>query len=214
MMSVATGMIFQQIGKNVESDNPSAFLRLFIAIPVPLDVREEIGRAQGQLRRHSPPGAIRWTRPEQFHVTLKFLGDVPTAQVAALESLVSRACAGFPALQLSAHGIGFFPNEQRPRVIWAGADDHDGQLAELHRRIEPAVRPFALSAKPERFASHITLGRFKPGHHGTMEKLLKRATILRHRHFGDWPAVEVEIVRSKPTAPGAVHTPLGSYRLV
>ena len=61
-------------------DNSSAFLRLFIAFAVPADVRQEIGRAQGQLRRHSPPGAVRWTRPDQFHITLKYLGDVPATQ--------------------------------------------------------------------------------------------------------------------------------------
>ena len=195
------------------TDNPSAFLRLFIAIAVPPDVRQEIGRAQGQLRRNSPPGAIRWTRPEQFHITLKYLGDVPAVQVAALEETVAKVCAGCKALQLSAHSIGFFPSAQRPRVIWAGVDDPDGQLTELHRRIEAAVLPFARSEKPERFAGHITLGRFKPGPHGAVEKRLKRATVLCPRHFGDWPAAAVEIVRNEITADGARHTPLGSYHL-
>ena len=105
----------------MSDENSPAFLRLFIAIAVPPDVQKEIGRAQGQLRRSVPPGAIRWTRPDQFHVTLTFLGDVPAAQVAALEKSVSGVCAGFPALRLSANGVGFFPSEQKPRVIWAGA---------------------------------------------------------------------------------------------
>ena len=189
-------------------DNSPAFLRLFIALAVPPDVRQEIGRAQGQLRRNSPPGAIRWTRPEQFHITLKFLGDVPSAQVEALKTSVSEVCAGCPALRLSAHGIGFFPNEQRPRVIWVGADDDSGQLAELYRRMDEAVRPFAPAGKPERFAGHITLGRFKPGRHAPIGGLLERAAVLRQRHFGDWPAGEVGIIRSELTSAGAMHTPL------
>lgn len=194
-------------------DLTPAFLRLFIAVAVPPDVRQEIARAQDQLRRNSPPGALRWTRPEQFHLTLKFLGDVPATQVGALENAVSAACAGFPVLPLAAHGLGFSPNEQRPRVIWAGVDDPGGQLAELHRRIEVAVLPFAPSPAPERFAGHITLGRFKPGYHGAMGKLLARATLLRTRHFGDWRAEQVDIIRSELTAAGARHTPLVSYRL-
>jgi 2'-5' RNA ligase len=196
------------------SDNPSpAFLRLFIAIAVPPDVQKEIGRAQGQLRRNSPPGAIRWTRPEQFHVTLKYLGDVPAGQVAALEKSVSTVCAGLPALRLSAHGVGFFPSVQKPRVVWAGADDDSGQLAELFRQMDEAVRPFAPAEKPGKFAGHITLGRFKPGHRWAIERLLERATALRDRRFGDWRAGEVEIVRSELTSEGALHTPLASCPL-
>jgi 2'-5' RNA ligase len=196
------------------SDNPSpAFLRLFIAIAVPPDVQKEIGRAQGQLRRNSPPGAIRWTRPEQFHVTLKYLGDVPAGQVAALEKSAVEVCARFSALRLSANGIGFFPGAQRPRVIWAGVDEPGGQLAELHRQLDEVMQPFAPAEKPERFAGHITLGRFKPGWHAAIPKLQERATRLRQRHFGDWLAGEVEIVRSELTAAGAMHTPLVSCRL-
>ncbi len=197
----------------MSGDNASAFLRLFIAVAVPLDVRKEIERAQGQLRRSAPPGAIRWTRPEQFHVTLKFLGEVPSALVAALEQSVSKVCSNCPAMQLSASCIGFFPSAQRPRVIWAGAGDNRRRLAELYRQMDEAVRPIAPAGKPERFAGHITLGRFKPGRHTAIEKLLERATTLRDRQFGDWLAGEVEIVRSELTSAGAMHTPLASFPL-
>jgi 2'-5' RNA ligase len=197
----------------VTAANPAAFLRLFIAIAVPPDVRQEIGRAQGQLRRNSPPGAVRWTRPDQFHVTLKFLGDVPAGQVEALKKSVSAVCAGFAAMQLSARGIGFFPNVQKPRVIWAGADDDSGQLAELFRQMDEAVRPFAPAEKPGKFAGHITLGRFKPGQRVSMVKLLERATRLRTLPFGAWQASAVEIVRSELTSDGARHTPIAAFPL-
>jgi 2'-5' RNA ligase len=197
----------------MSGDNSSAFLRLFIAIAVPLDVRKAIGRAQGQLQRVAPPEAIRWTRLEQFHITLKFLGDVPSAQIAALEQSVSSVCSGCPVLRLSAQGIGFFPGEHKPRVIWAKADDNGGKLAELHRQVEEAVRPFAPAGKPERFSGHITLGRFKPGRHAAIEKLLERAAVLRDLPFGAWPAAEVEIVRSELTSTGAMHTPLATFPL-
>jgi 2'-5' RNA ligase len=177
-------------------------------------VRQEIARAQGQLQRHSAPGAIRWTQPDQFHVTLKFLGDVPAAQVAALKESVSKVCAGFPVLPLAAHGIGFFPDAQKPRVIWAGANDDSGQFTELFRQLDEALRPFAPAEKPQRFTGHITLGRLKPGHHGSISKLLERAAVLRDRHFGDWHAGEVEIIRSELTSAGAMHLPLASFVLM
>ena len=189
------------------------FLRLFIAIAVPPEVRKEIGRAQGQLQRHSPPGVIRWTRPEQFHVTLKFLGDVPAESVPALEKSAAEVCAKFSPLKMSAHGAGFFPNERRPRVIWAGASDEAGQTPELFRQLDEALRWLSPAEKPERFSGHITLGRFKPGRHGSLENLMKRAALLRAQHFGDWRAAEVELVRSELNSVGAMHTAMAAFPL-
>lgn len=197
----------------LQAGSLSAFLRLFIAIAVPPEVRKEIERAQGRLRRCAPTGVIRWTRPEQFHVTLKFLGDVPAEQLPELEKSVSSICASFPALQLAAHGIGFFPGRHKPRVIWTGAADEAGRLAELHRQIDEAMRPFAPPEKPGKFAGHITLGRFKPGHQVRLDQLLERAEILRERHYGEWLAEEVEIVRCDLTPTGALHTPVSLCRL-
>ncbi len=205
--------INQQIKSNVANEIPSAFLRLFIAIAVPLDVRQEIERVQSRLRRCSSPSVIRWTKPEQFHVTLKFLGDVPAAQLPALVESVSVMCAGIPALQLAAGGIGFFPGRHKPRVIWAGAADDAGRLAELHRQIDEAVRPYAPADKPGKFTGHITLGRFKPGRRVVLDKLLELAGVLRDRKFGGWPAGEVEIVRCDLTSTGALHTPVASCPL-
>lgn len=194
-------------------ENQPAFLRLFIALPVPAEVREEIGRAQGRLRREAPRGAVRWTRPEQFHVTLKFLGDFPSAQLEALKQAVSGACAGVAPMALAARGIGFFPNASKPRVLWAGASDSEGRLAELHRRIHAAVLPFAPADSSERFSSHITLGRFKPGRYGSLERFLECAEVLRSKTFGEWRADEVEIVRSILTPDGAEHASVCGCRL-
>jgi len=195
------------------ADPPTAFLRLFIAIAVPPAVRQEIARAQGRLRRLSPPGAVRWTRPDQFHVTLKFLGDVPAGQVPALETSLAPVCAAFPALPLSARGIGFFPNARQPRVIWAAASDGPGRLPELHRQIAAALRWLAPAEPPEKFTAHITLGRFKPGRHAAIPKLLELTAALRDQPFGDWPARAVELVRSELTSTGAEHFPLASFPL-
>jgi len=187
------------------------FLRLFLAVAVPPDVRKEIARAQSQLQRHSPPGALRWTPPEQFHVTLKFLGDVPAESVPQLEKTAAEVCTRFPPLKMSAQGIGFFPNGRQPRVIWAGASNAAGQLPGLHRQLDEALRWLAPAEKPERFSGHITLGRFKPGHHSSLEKLRVRAAGLQTRLFGDWVAGEVQLVRSDLTPTGATHTVTATF---
>ena len=199
--------------RKVTANQPAPFLRLFLALAVPPAVREEIGRTQGRLQRHSPTGAIRWTRPDQFHVTLKFLGDVPADQVAALEESVAQISAARPALPLSARGIGFFPGTHQPRVIWAGARDDQGQLSELHRQIDEALRWLAPAERPQKFTGHITLGRFKPGRHAAIPKLLELVADYHDRHFGDWRAEAVELVRSELTSTGAEHTVVATFPL-
>jgi 2'-5' RNA ligase len=195
------------------TNDAAPFLRLFIAIAVPPEVRQEIGRAQGRLQRNSPPGAVRWTRLDQFHITLQFLGDVPAEQVAALEMALAPICATFPSLRLAAHGLGFFPSPQHPRVIWAGAKDSHGQLSELHRQIADALRWLAPEERAEKFTGHITLGRFKPGHHAAIPTLLELAAEMGDRHFGDWHAGSVEIIRSELTSTGAEHTTFATFPL-
>jgi len=197
----------------VAIDDPAPFQRLFIALAVPPAVRQELGRAQGRWQRRLPPGAIRWTRPDQFHVTLQFLGDVPAAQVAVVEMSLARICATFLSLRLRAQGLGFFPSSHQPRVMWAGASDGHGQLAELHRQIASALCWLTPEEPAEEFIGHITLGRFKPGHHAAIPKLLEFAAGMLDRHFGDWDAGAVEMVRSELTSAGAEHTVLAVFPL-
>ena len=194
-------------------EDPAPFLRLFLALAIPPEVRKEIGRAQSQLQRCSPPGLLRWTRPDQFHVTVKFLGDVPCGDLGALEKSAATVCAGFAAMELAAQGVGFFPDARKPRVIWVGAEDAGGRLARLHGQMEDALRRFAPVEPREKFTGHITLGRFKPGRSGSTKSLLEKCAALRDRHFGSWQAQELEIVRSELTAQGAVHRTLCQFRL-
>jgi 2'-5' RNA ligase len=195
----------QHIDSPMADETPASFVRLFIAIPVPPEVRGEIGRIQSRLQRETPPGTVRWAQLDQFHITLKFLGDVSSEHLAALQEILRPICASFAPMDLSARGIGFFPPTSRPRVIWAGVGDCQDHLPVLHRQIDEATRLFAPTERPEKFTGHITLGRFKPGGHGGIPRLLAAAATLRDRHFGDWQASEVQLIQSQLTSVRAEH---------
>src|SRR2546423_15665143 len=97
---------------------PPEQFRLFVAINIPEPVKTEIEKAQAELRAALPERCIRWTRREQFHLTLKFLGNVEARGVPELTQAIALACRGFAALSLRAERIGFFPHMRSPRVIW------------------------------------------------------------------------------------------------
>jgi 2'-5' RNA ligase len=107
-------------------------LRLFLAISLPDSVKDEIEKAQRQLRVAFPGKLVRWTKREQFHLTLKFLGNVRESRVSGLISALRETCMPLSELQLRAEGIGFFPDARFPRVIWAGVRDRKNLLFELH----------------------------------------------------------------------------------
>jgi 2'-5' RNA ligase len=194
-------------------DSSTEKLRLFIAVPIPEPVRDEIIRVQREMQLLARRGAVRWTRPDQFHLTLRFLGDVPVADLEQLKESVNAVCRSARPLRLRAEGIGFFPNPHSPRVVWVGIDDKEGLLVDLQKRIETAVRPFTAEPGTENFAGHVTLGRLKNLKPPDARKLAAHAQTVEDRMFGEWTADKIEIIRSELSPAGARHTTLAAFRL-
>src|SRR5690349_11728363 len=84
--------------------------RLFVALPVAESVKEELRRLQAELRERLPDGLVRWTRPEQIHLTLRFLGEVETGRVGDLITAVRGVGDYSATLRLRADGVGVFPH--------------------------------------------------------------------------------------------------------
>jgi RNA 2',3'-cyclic 3'-phosphodiesterase len=188
-------------------------LRLFIAIAIPEGVKAKIEGAQAELRRALPDCNARWTRPEQFHLTLKFLGDVEESRVDALGESIRAACPGFTPLHLRAEGVGCFPDLRRPRVLWTGVRDEAGQLLRLQEAVALATHDFTSEQKEERFTGHVTLARFK-GIRPTEAKVLGSAVpAMANRLFGEWTAHRIELMRSELLPQGARHLTLAAIAL-
>ena len=190
--------------------NSTETLRLFLAIPIPETVRAELRRLQLELQPLLPPHAARWTRPEQFHLTLKFLGKVPSASTDALSEAVRAICAPTPPMRLRAEDTGFFPNDRSPRVFCVDIKSVDGLLMEFQRRLEAAVEPFAEKQESKKFTAHVTLARFEQLGHHDIERL--NARLSAHKMFGEWTALEVELIKSSLQHGGAIHAILDSFR--
>src|SRR5438093_9744721 len=124
-----------------DADTPER-LRLFVAIQMPEQIKVELAAAQAELRRLLPERGVAWTRPEHFHLTLKFLGQVEAQRVAALSQQLERACQDFSPLPLRAERVGAFPDVRFPRVIWVGLKDDAGGLPQLQAAVEAASRDF------------------------------------------------------------------------
>lgn len=192
---------------NPEPTNPSpAHYRLFVEVETPEAVKAELEKAQQVLRSELPGSATRWVKPDQFHLTLKFLGNVDAEKIEALTAALTGVSASYPSLNLRALGIGAFPNLRRPRVLWAGVEDEDGHLLPMQRAIEEAVAPFTNEKAEERFHGHLTLARFNQLNPGEIQAIERFARSLTDHAFGQWEANAIHLMRSELSSQGARHT--------
>jgi 2'-5' RNA ligase len=188
-----------------DADAPEC-LRLFISIQIPERIKEKLAAAQAELRLILPERGVAWTKPEQFHLTLKFLGQVAAQRVAALSQQLEGTCQSAAPLHLTAERVGAFPDLRFPRVIWVGLNDHAGRLAQFQAAIEAASREFCGESSADKFTGHATLGRAKRLNRRDTQVLGDWLARKAESSFGEWTAAEVQLMRSDLSSAGARHT--------
>ena len=138
----------------------AATYRLFIGIPLPESYREVAERLRPLLADRLPE-TFRWGRPENCHLTLRFLGDTPADRVASLQILLGEVC--FERFCLQAGGGGFFPNIHRPSVLWAGLIQGAQACGQLARHINAALQEGGWAGPDKPFVPHLSVGRMGRG---------------------------------------------------
>jgi 2'-5' RNA ligase len=180
--------------------------RTFLALPLPEDVRRGLARLQAELAPEVP--AFRWTKPDQMHLTLAFLGDVADERLGSLGAAVVAAAAAFDPLALAVATLGAFPTAARPRVLWAGLDGPGlAALHDLQRAVAAAARAVGAPPADDRFSPHVTLGRLRPGRGRSPDV---RPLVERHAGWsaGAFEAAEVVVYASALAPQGPIYTAL------
>jgi RNA 2',3'-cyclic 3'-phosphodiesterase len=190
-------------------------VRLFVALEIPATVRDNLAAfikdTQSDTRDRSDRSAeqrVRWVRPENLHVTLKFIGEVAEARLDGIRAALSSVQAGVP-LELRVHGLGFFPNENRPTVLWTGLDAPTN-LQRLAGDIDRALATQDIAKEKWAFVPHLTLARFSSP--GIQKKLLAAIKQNDKREFGAFQAREFHLIESKLKPSGAEYTRLQTFR--
>ncbi len=136
-------------------------MRLFFAIEIPPDIADRIEAVQADLRTQMLDPGIRWTRREQFHYTLKFLGELPVQRAYRAVEVAQDVVRARAPFELTLGGVGAFPNVQRPNVVWLGAVSGQDALISLATELDVALarERFRRETKPPK--AHLTLARIK-----------------------------------------------------
>ncbi len=183
-------------------------MRLFVALEIPSAVRENLAALIRDLRAMAPQP--KWVRPENLHLTLKFMGEVPPTKLDAIRNALA-AVHSNQTVTLDFRGLGFFPNEKRPRVFWAGIEASPN-LKRLAGDIEHATEKLGIPWEQRPFSPHLTLARFESPQ--LPEKLRTAIQENATREFGSLHTSEFHLIESKLRPSGAEYTTLRSFPFV
>jgi len=190
-------------------------MRLFVAIDIPDEIRHKLARFVEGVRGLAPE--VRFVKPETFHVTLKFIGEQPAAQLAEINRLLTSAKA--PEASIHFHGTGFFPTPRSARVFWVGMESSES-LPQLAASIDAALSQLGIEREQRPFSPHLTLGRTgsgvprrRPGDqpNAFFSKLQERLAAMPPPDFGRMTAQDFFLYESKLSSAGAKYSKLEKF---
>lgn len=182
--------------------NADAKIRCFISIVLDEHVKNRLGLIQAAIR--STGLRAGWPSAQNFHITLKFLGDISEQDLPCIKTVLSEATGDKTRFNITLNRLGVFPNARHPKIIWIGPDKVTSEIITLQRDIDLKLNQCRNFAKEIKFSPHITLSRVR--HYaktGRINKVLEIET-----GSISIPVNQVHLIKSRLCSSGAVHSPL------
>lgn len=146
-------------------------MRLFVAIDLPRELRQRIAMMSGA----GIPGA-RWVPPENYHITLRFIGETPAYRAEEIDHALTVMKARSFALTLA--GVGTFAKSGRSTALWVGVERNE-RLDLLQSKIETALQRTGLEPERRRFAPHVSLARLDNAAEGKLAAFVQANNLFR-----------------------------------
>lgn len=182
-------------------------IRAFIAIELPEAILAELGNIEARLKPQMPRETIRWVKADSIHLTLKFLGQVPSDQLEMITLSLRMAVTAHAPFTLEVKGAGCFPDVHRPRVVWVGVKENDHRLHALQRAIENAIEPLGYPTEIRDFTPHLTLGRVaRDVRQVDQKKIGDVVQAAGVGTLGRWEVRQVALIKSDLKPSGAEYT--------
>jgi RNA 2',3'-cyclic 3'-phosphodiesterase len=185
-------------------------VRLFVALEIPSTVRDNFTSLMNRLRAvdwKSTAKMPRWVRPQNLHVTLKFIGEAAPEKLDQIRGALAGVHSEQP-LELRFRGLGFFPDPKRPRVFWAGVLASPN-LTSIAADIDQRLAGLEIPGEQRSFTPHLTLARLEPP--GVSTELLVAVEKDASHDFGVLRTNQFHLIESKLKPSGAEYTTLDSF---
>jgi 2'-5' RNA ligase len=182
-------------------------IRTFIALKLPPSVISLLEKVQEDLK--SMRLRAKWVRPENIHLTLKFLGNINPGDIDKIGGAMMDAVDDFAAINLVAGGVGVFPGIKRPRVIWVGLGGQIQLLFAMQRVLEDNLAGLGFKKEKRPFKGHLTLGRFRQtANPNTIRQIMREYANLYSEEF---TARRIILFKSDLKPTGAVYSQLMNF---
>lgn len=195
-----------------------SIVRTFIAFHVSDGIRDAVRKTLEPIRRQFP--TLRWTDDSLYHITLKFLGDVPLTDVHQIIRATQRACARVSQFDLVFEGIGAFPDLDSPRSFWVGVREGVDEVRDLASGIENELIPLGYPPERRLFMPHLTIGRARQELRERKEQSDTPVSILtellqkeKEHYFGCSPVDEIIVYSSELSRNGPKYDVLATIPL-
>lgn len=176
--------------------------RVFVAIELPEICRDFVAVYISALKNEFPEVPVRWVKPDNLHLTVKFLGNTGPGRLDQLIDSVEKTARCFTDFRLILNETGVFPDERRGKVLWLGLEDPSGNLADLHQHFESECRSQGFERDSRFFKPHLSIARLR--------QPISRELIRRHlvSRFGShsFRAFGLSIFESQLRQSGSVYS--------
>ncbi|MCX5697614.1 MAG: RNA 2',3'-cyclic phosphodiesterase [Candidatus Omnitrophica bacterium] len=187
-------------------------MRTFIAIELPPDIKESLGKLQAGLKQTGAD--VKWVNPDNIHLTLKFLGEVDDKKIIEIENILGEVAKSSKSFYINPCSIGVFPKIEFPKVIWIGIDKGDSETKVIAGKLEQSLAQIGIPKEDRPFSSHITIGRTKS--FLKRDKLIQELKNLEGKiagKFREFPVTKLTLFKSTLTPKGPIYEILSHTEL-
>jgi 2'-5' RNA ligase len=202
-----------EMGKGAEVSHNPEQIRSFIAIELPEEAKEGLARLRKELERDEHK-FVKWVGPGGIHLTLKFLGNIPSKRVAEITEAIKEAAQGISPFHLEISGLGTFPSLGQARVFWVGIGGEVDKLSRLQQNIDSALAVLGFAKEERSFVPHLTLARIRQGASPPERRSfgeLVGSTVFEDKYHVEVGAIS--LMRSQLNPAGAIYTRLSAVGL-
>ena len=182
---------------------------MFIAAQIDDKLRGALSGVIDELKKSDP--YVKWIKPENLHVTLKFLGEVDRDKIDAIKSEMQKTAASEKPFSLSVSGIGVIPNPRYPRVVYSNLVDDGQKLKNLSKRLDEAMTRLGFNPEDRDFLPHLTIGRVKSFKAKSL--LIMKIREFHKREIGRLDVGSVRLIKSELQLTGAIYTEMAKADL-
>jgi 2'-5' RNA ligase len=190
-----------------KTPEPKKLHRTFIAILIPDSWTEHLREVERDLAAGT--SGMSWVKPENVHITVRFLGDLGDDGVRRVRESVRRSAAPFQAPVARLGKLGAFPRPERPRVIWLGLAEGEEKVSALAAAVERGLRDDGFGRSDKPFRAHLTLARVREEASGVAQVLGARLTEPPPAE----PLPRLAVMKSELHPSGARYTAFEELRL-